>query len=104
MTGILRDCGYSEGEISRVRKLIRKVDLKLDPESQALENVVGIVFVEHYLVAFVLEHPDYDDAKFLGILRKTMRKLDSAGHAAIRALDLPVPLKQLVDASMASSA
>ena len=36
--------GYSDLEIAQVVKIINKEDIKRDPESQALENVVGAVF------------------------------------------------------------
>jgi Domain of unknown function (DUF4202) len=100
MTGVLRTCGYADAEIAEAAKFIRKQELKRDPGSQALENAVGVVFIEHELAAFVSTHADYDDGKLLDILRKTMRKLDPVGHAAIRALDLPAPIKRLVDAAM----
>src|SRR5262245_7973018 len=38
--------GYGEDEIGRVAMLIRKEQLKKDKESQALENVVAVVFLE----------------------------------------------------------
>lgn len=99
-TEILRGCGYADADIAHVARLIRKEDLKRDPESQALENAVGVVFIEYELAAFVAAHADYDDAKLLGILRKTMRKLDTVGHTAIRALDLAEPVRRLVHASL----
>ena len=73
---VLRQEGYPEGEIAHVTRLICKQDLKSDRESQALENVVGVVFAAFYLAPFIAAHPDYAEDKLRGILRKTMRKLD----------------------------
>ena len=95
-TEIMRARGYSDTEIAHVVKLIRKQDLKRDPESQALENVVGVVFVEHYLAEFVASHAEYDEQKLGGILRKTLRKMDAVGHDAIAKLTLPPALERLV--------
>lgn len=95
-SAIMRRHGYAEGEIAQVVKSIRKEQLKRDPESQALENVVAVVFVQHYLEAFVADHKDYDDAKLAGILRKTLRKMDAAGHAAVLALPLSEGTGRLV--------
>ena len=100
ITEIMRDHGYGDPEIARVVRLIRKQDLKRDPESQALENVVAAVFVEHYLAAFIEDHSDYGEAKLVGILRKTMRKMDAAGHAAVMTLSLPPPIRQLIATAM----
>lgn len=101
---IMQDSGYPETDIAHVVKLIRKEELKRDAESQALENVVRVVFVTHYLEDFVTGHGDYDEAKLLGILRKTMRKLDGVGHAAIRDIPLPPAHKALVEKSLPRTA
>lgn len=95
-SAIMRRHGYAESEIAQVTKIIRKEQLKRDPESQALENVVGVVFVHHYLDGFVADHEDYDDAKLADILRKTLRKMDPVGHAAALALPLPAATARLI--------
>lgn len=100
ITEILRGHGYRDPEIAHVVRLIRKQDLKRDPESQALENVVAVVFVEHYLATFVEAHSDYSKEKLLGILRKTIRKMDASGHAAVAELNLPPSTGRLVAAAM----
>lgn len=99
-SAILRRHGYADSEIAQVIKIIRKEQLKRDPESQALENVVGVVFVHHYLDAFVAAHQDYDDAKLVDILRKTLRKMDPVGHAAALGLSLPAPTRRLIDMAL----
>lgn len=93
--------GYSEAPIAHVARMIKKQDLKRDPESQALENVVAVVFVQYYLEEFVAEHTDYPAVKLIGILRKTRRKMDAVGHAAVLALSLPPGVKQAVDTAWA---
>lgn len=100
ITAIMRRHGYTDGEIAQVVKIVRKEQLKRDPESQALENVVAVVFVQHYLDEFVAGHPDYDDAKLADILRKTLRKMDATGHAAALALDLPAATVRLIGLAM----
>jgi hypothetical protein len=89
--------GYGESEIAQVVRIIRKEQLKRDPESQALENVVAVVFVDHYLDEFVAAHEDYDEEKLADILRKTLRKMDPVGHAAVLGLSLPEPARRLID-------
>jgi len=80
--GILRDVGYDDATIARVRALIRKERMKSDPDAQALEDVVALVFLENYLEDFVATHADYDEAKFVDILQKTARKMSARGRAA----------------------
>ena len=95
-TAIMRRHSYADDEIAQVVKIIRKEQLKRDPESQALENVVAVVFVQHYLNAFVADHKDYDDAKLVDILKKTLRKMDPTGHTAALALPLPAATVRLI--------
>ncbi len=90
---IMRKSGYGDDDIAHVAKLIRKQDLKRDPDSQALENVVGVVFVEHYLADFAKKH---EEAKVIDILRKTGRKMSEEGRLAVEALDLPPDLHRLI--------
>jgi hypothetical protein len=95
-SAIMRRHGYADSEVAQVVKIIRKEQLKRDPESQALENVVAVVFVQHYLDEFVATHKDYDEAKLADILRKTLRKMDTVGHAAALGLNLPEPTRRLI--------
>lgn len=91
--------GYGRAEIDQVRKVIRKENLKTDPESQALENVVGAVFIAFYLTTFVAEHAYYDEAKLLGILTKTFRKMDKVGVDYIKRLDVPESVRRFIRAA-----
>ncbi|TAJ42944.1 MAG: DUF4202 domain-containing protein [Reyranella sp.] len=95
-SAILHRHGYADSEVAQVVKIIRKEQLKRDPESQALENVVAVVFVDHYLDDFVATHKDYDEEKLADILRKTLRKMDPVGHAAALGLSLPEPTRRLI--------
>ena len=88
---ILRDAGYDDATIARVGSLIRKEALKTDAEAQALEDVVDLVFLESYLADFVAEHPGYDEAKFVDILKKTGRKMSARGREAALTLISPPP-------------
>lgn len=96
--------GYGRDEIDRVGLLVRKEQLKKDRESQALENVVGVVFVEHYLASFLQKHAGYDDAKLIDIIGKTLRKMSPKGHQAALALDLPARHRELIEAAVAREA
>jgi hypothetical protein len=94
---MLRDAGYDDGTVAHVQALLRKERLKRDPDSQLVEDVVGLVFLEHYLERFVAEHSEYDEAKLADILRKTWAKMSPRGHeAALSLVKLPEPLKPVV--------
>ena len=89
--------GYSEAEIAEVQKLVRKEQLKKDRLSQALENVVDVVFVEHYLEPFLRKYSHYDEDKLVDIVAKTLLKMSPKGHRAALALDLPEDHRRLIE-------
>ena len=101
---LLRDImsrhGYNSQDIEHVAKLVKKEQLKKDKESQALENVVDVVFLEHYFDEFHVKYPHYDDAKIIDIIGKTLRKMSPKGHQAALALDLPEHTRKLVLAAV----
>lgn len=98
---ILRDVGYGDDVVARVGSLLRKERLKADPDVQLLEDVICLVFVEHYLAGFA---PKHDEETLAGVLRKTWRKMSEDGRRAALALDLPENVRSVVERAVASSA
>ena len=94
---ILRDVGYDDATIGRVQALLRKERLKADPEVQLLEDVACLVFLTHYLPAFVTQH---EASKVVDVLRKTWRKMSDDGHAAALRLELSADVRTLVEAAV----
>ncbi|MRI00175.1 DUF4202 family protein [Kriegella sp. EG-1] len=82
---ILEEVGYSEEIIAKVKFLLEKKQLKKNEETQTLEDVVCLVFLEHYFEPFAAKHPE---EKTIDILQKTWRKMSDKGHEA--ALKLPL--------------
>ncbi|MEQ1695664.1 MAG: DUF4202 domain-containing protein [Hyphomicrobiaceae bacterium] len=96
---ILLANGYNQDEVAHAGMLIRKEQLKKHRESQALENVVDVVFVEHYFEDFLAKYSAYDEAKMIDIVGKTLRKMSPKGHAAALALNLPDNTRRLIMAA-----
>lgn len=92
--------GYDEGDIELVGKYLQKKGLKREADSQALENVVDVVFLEFYWDSFAAKYSDYDDDKMIDIVGKTLRKMSSHGHNAALALDMSDEQKRLVMAAV----
>lgn len=69
---ILREIGYDQDTIERVKFLLLKKELTTNPETQVLEDVVCLVFIEYYLEEFASRH---NDEKLIDILRKTIKKM-----------------------------
>jgi len=90
-----------ETTIGRVSSLIRKERLKSDPEAQALEDVVALVFLESYLEDFVATHASYGEEKLVDILHKTARKMSARGRAAaVSEIALPAAVQSNVRNAM----
>lgn len=74
---ILEKAGYGETFIARVSFLIEKKLLKKDAETQLLEDVICLVFLEFYLEDFVHKH---DPEKLKNIILKTWNKMSENGQ------------------------
>ena len=83
---ILQDVGYDDETVARVRTLVRKRGLKTDPDVQLMEDVICLVFLEHYFHDFAQKH---DEEKLISIVRKTWNKMTERAHAAALQLDYP---------------
>jgi hypothetical protein len=98
LAGIMAEAGYGSTDIDRVGALVRKERLKLDREAQLLEDVVCIVFLEHYLTPFMAKT---EPAKLPGILAKTWNKMSDFGHAEALKLNLPPQVLRLLEQGLA---
>jgi len=83
-SGILRKVGYDQKTIEKVAFLLEKKQLKKNEETQTLEDVICLVFLEFYFEPFIEKH---SKEKLIDIIQKTWRKMSEKGHQA--ALKLP---------------
>ncbi|SET20596.1 protein of unknown function [Nitrosomonas marina] len=88
---LLEEAGYDQDMITRVKQIISKRSLKTNPESQLLEDVAGLVFLEHYLADFVARHPEYDEVKWNDIIRRIWNKLSERAHRFVQAGKIKLP-------------
>jgi hypothetical protein len=95
---IMTDAGYGAADIERVGALVRKERLKLDQEAQLLEDVVCVVFLEHYLAPFMAKT---ELAKLPGILAKTWKKMSDFGHDEALKLNVPPQVLRLLEQGLA---
>lgn len=91
---VLQETGYDEDTINRVQHLVKKKGLKSDAETQTLEDVICLVFLEHYALDFAQQHTA---EKVLKILQKTWIKMSSAGQQAAFELALPDAVRDLLE-------
>jgi hypothetical protein len=95
---ILQQVGYDAPTIETVKTAVGKKGLKVHPETQLLEDVVDLVFIEHYMAAFAAQHPEYDEAKWVEIIRKTWQKMSARARefALAGKIRLPEALVPLI--------
>ena len=75
----MRDAGYDEAAVARVGEIMHKRDLKGDPEVQAYEDALCLVFLETQFRDFAdrMNSPELDV-----VVTKTLAKMSDAARAA----------------------
>ena len=68
-----------------------KRGIKANADTQLLEDVSALVFIEHYLLAFSQTKADYDEAKWIDIIAKTWKKMSVAAQAFALSGNLALP-------------
>jgi hypothetical protein len=95
---ICLESGYPATDAARVAALIRKEDLKEDEETQILEDVACLVFLDDQFEEFERGH---DEEKILGILRKTWGKMSERGRELALQINMSARAKELVEKALA---
>lgn len=100
---LLQQAGYDEETVERVKQAVGKRGLKRNPDTQLVEDVTALVFIEHYMLDFAARHPEYDEQKWLDIIRKTWNKMSERAHdfALSGSIRLPEALVPLIEKAIA---
>jgi hypothetical protein len=97
-SAICTACNFTAEEVEGVAKLIRKEDLKKNEETQILEDVACLVFLDDQFEAFEKEH---DEKKIIDILRKTWGKMSEMGHELALQIPMSDASKELIGKALA---
>ncbi len=103
---LLVQAGYGDNVIDRVKNAVAKKNIKGNPDTQLLEDVTDLVFIEYYLLEFFAKHRDYSGQKWIDIIQKTWQKLSDKAHefALSGSVRLPESLVPLIQKSVSSAA
>jgi hypothetical protein len=95
---LMQQAGYDEAMIEQVKMAVSKRSIKTNPDTQMMEDVTDLVFIEHYMLGFAGQHAEYSEEKWLDIIRKTWRKMSDRAHtfATSGGIKLPEPLVPLI--------
>ena len=100
---LMQQVGFNEAQQQRVYAAVAKQDIKRNPDSQLVEDIASLVFIEHYMLACTSTKPDYDEQKWLGIIRRTWQKMSVEARDFVLAgnVTLPEPLVRLIHKAVA---
>lgn len=95
---LMRQAGYDDATIEQVKLAVSKQGIKTNADTQMLEDVSCLVFIEHYMLGFAGQQADYTEDKWLGIIRKTWSKMSGAAQtfATTGGIKLPEVLVPLI--------
>lgn len=77
---LLKEAGYDEKFINRVKLAIGKKNLKNNADTQILEDVAALTFLEHYMMTMYINFPQYDEEKWIDIILRTWKKMSPAAQ------------------------
>jgi ketosteroid isomerase-like protein len=95
---LLTTAGYDPATVTRVQDIVQKVGLANDPEVQALEDALCLVFLETQLADVVAR---LDPATLDRVLVRTAQKMSDAGRAAIAEVPLDSQAGAILAAALA---
>ena len=95
---ILRDVGYDEETVRRVRDLNLKKNFPADAECRVLEDALCLVFLEFQLAALAVKS---DDDKMVNAIRKSWEKMTESARAEALKLNYGEREKYLIARALA---
>jgi len=98
VAGLCREAGCDDSVIDRVHTMVSKKNIKTNADTQLLEDVTDLCFLEHYILEFVGKHPDYSEEKWIEIIQKTWLKMSDQAHDFVLTnnVHLPESLQPLI--------
>ena len=103
MGKLMAQAGYDTDDVDRAKKMVGKKGIKSNPDTQLLEDVVDLVFIEYYMLDFATKHPEYSEEKWIEIIQKTWKKMSQKGQqfGLSGSIKLPEPLVPLIKKALA---
>lgn len=102
---LMQQAGYDAAMVEQVKAAVGKQGIKSNPDTQMLEDVSSLVFLEHYMLGFAGQHAEYSAEKWLDIIRKTWKKMsgDAQSFATSGGIKLPEALLPLILKAVATA-
>ncbi len=98
VTELMAPAGYTPAEQERVRSMILKKNLNVDPEVQVVEDALCLLFLETQFDDLLKKTPE---DKMIDIVRKTWKKMSKQGQEAAFELPFTGAQKALLEQALA---
>lgn len=96
---ILLGCGYDQATVDRVQQIVTKTGLRTDPEVQAHEDALCLVFLQTQLLDLAGQ---LGPEKAVEVLAKTLKKMTPRGRSEALELDLDPAGRAALEEALAS--
>jgi hypothetical protein len=96
-TALMAEAGYDRAEQDKVKEIILKQKLKLNPDVQTIENALCLVFLEFQFDDLISRQ---SEEKMIDILRKTWAKMSEPGQTMALTLNYSPAGKALLEKAL----
>lgn len=97
---VLAEAGYKSEFIDEVKDMIAKKDIKKSANSQLIEDVACLVFLQHHIAPFAATK-DYSDEKWIKIITRTWGKMSEKAHKFALEITYPEAILSLIKKAIA---
>jgi hypothetical protein len=97
---LLEEVGFTDFVINDVKSMISKKDLKRDENSQLIEDIACLVFLEYYIQPFAATK-NYSEKKWIKIIQKTWSKMSDKAHKFALEINYSKPILNLIKKALA---
>jgi hypothetical protein len=100
---LLQQAGYENVFIERVKLAVAKKSLKTNPDTQIVEDIAALVFLQFYMLDFYEKFStEYDKEKWIDIIQRTWNKMSPQAHefALSGKIELPESLVPLIQEAL----
>ncbi|MCK5812724.1 MAG: DUF4202 domain-containing protein [Cocleimonas sp.] len=101
---LLQQAGYDDVFIERVKLAVAKKSLKTNSDTQIVEDIAALVFLQFYMLDFYRKFStEYDKEKWIDIIQRTWNKMSPQAHefALSGKIELPETLVPLIQEALA---
>jgi len=94
--------GYDKDLAAQTASILRKENLKTNANSQTLEDVACLVFLQYYFDDFARKYTEQNnEEKIIRIVQKTWGKMSEKAHGIALAMNFPEHLAKLIEKALA---